>query len=136
MSVDLPEPETPVTHTNRLTGSARSIFFRLFPRAPRSLKTRVLSKRRRFLGTAISSAPERYCPVREDRKSTRLNSSHLVISYSAFCLKHNQTLRGFFNLRSNFTSHHTSCFLTTAGPLLHSAFPITTLQTTKRPDSS
>ena len=65
MSVDLPEPETPVTHTNRLTGSARSIFFRLFPRAPRSLKTRVLSKRRRFLGTAISSAPERYCPVRE-----------------------------------------------------------------------
>src|SRR5438552_17076180 len=65
MSVDLPEPETPVTHTNRPTGSARSIFLRLFPRAPRSLKTRVLSKRRRFLGTAISSAPERYWPVRE-----------------------------------------------------------------------
>src|SRR5256885_11227451 len=24
-----------------------------------------------------------------DRKSTRLNSSHLVISYAVFCLKHN-----------------------------------------------
>src|ERR1039457_5914217 len=26
-----------------------------------------------------------------DRKSTRLNSSHLVISYAVFCLKKNQT---------------------------------------------
>src|SRR5256885_9245748 len=25
--------------------------------------------------------------IREDRKSTRLNSSHLVISYAVFCLK-------------------------------------------------
>src|SRR5256885_12545903 len=30
----------------------------------------------------------------QDRKSTRLNSSHLVISYAVFCLKkHPQTLR-------------------------------------------
>src|SRR5256885_3016817 len=27
------------------------------------------------------------CSYREDRKSTRLNSSHLVISYAVFCLK-------------------------------------------------
>src|SRR5256885_12873336 len=27
------------------------------------------------------------CPRFEDRKSTRLNSSHLVISYAVFCLK-------------------------------------------------
>src|SRR5256885_6618622 len=26
-------------------------------------------------------------PIRQDRKSTRLNSSHLVISYAVFCLK-------------------------------------------------
>src|SRR5256885_9436854 len=26
-------------------------------------------------------------PARSDRKSTRLNSSHLVISYAVFCLK-------------------------------------------------
>src|SRR5256885_7965029 len=29
----------------------------------------------------------------EDRKSTRLNSSHLVISYAVFCLKKKQTHR-------------------------------------------
>src|SRR5256885_8874533 len=28
--------------------------------------------------------------VKEDRKSTRLNSSHLVISYAVFCLKKKQ----------------------------------------------
>src|SRR5256885_8692578 len=29
----------------------------------------------------------RRCCLRKDRKSTRLNSSHLVISYAVFCLK-------------------------------------------------
>src|SRR5256885_7817804 len=28
-----------------------------------------------------------YRPMEQDRKSTRLNSSHLVISYAVFCLK-------------------------------------------------
>src|SRR5207253_8810575 len=27
------------------------------------------------------------CPVQKDRKSTRLNSSHVAISYAVFCLK-------------------------------------------------
>src|SRR5256885_12065007 len=31
-------------------------------------------------------------PAREDRKSTRLNSSHLVISYAVFCLKKKKIL--------------------------------------------
>src|SRR5256885_5775749 len=31
--------------------------------------------------------------ARRDRKSTRLNSSHLVISYAVFCLKKKNTLR-------------------------------------------
>src|SRR5260221_8293258 len=30
----------------------------------------------------------------QDRKSTRLNSSHTVISYAVFCLKKNKTRRG------------------------------------------
>src|SRR5256885_8954780 len=46
--------------------------------------------------------------VREDRKSTRLNSSHLVISYAVFCLKkknkiethHLDLLRGRRSLQS------------------------------------
>src|SRR5256885_7899552 len=33
---------------------------------------------------ALASAA---CTQRSDRKSTRLNSSHLVISYAVFCLK-------------------------------------------------
>src|SRR2546426_343551 len=32
-------------------------------------------------------APSDRHPARRDRKSTRLNSSHLVISYAVFCLK-------------------------------------------------
>src|SRR5947207_8919227 len=32
--------------------------------------------------------------VLEDRKSTRLNSSHTVISYAVFCLKKKNRLRG------------------------------------------
>src|SRR5256885_9496352 len=33
------------------------------------------------------SGPERLFLLSADRKSTRLNSSHLVISYAVFCLK-------------------------------------------------
>src|SRR5258708_13147228 len=35
------------------------------------------------LGGAVASAPE----ILRDRKSTRLNSSHQIISYAVFCLK-------------------------------------------------
>src|SRR2546426_3219115 len=45
----------------------------LFPRRPR----------RRVIFALASSPPL----LRGDRKSTRLNSSHLVISYAVFCLK-------------------------------------------------
>src|SRR5262245_63421405 len=41
-----------------------------------------------------SEYAERYAaddPARLDRKSTRLNSSHLGISYAVFCLKKNRT---------------------------------------------
>src|SRR5260221_909595 len=43
---------------------------------------------------------KQYTPSELDRKSTRLNSSHTVISYAAFCLQkptiqpHTRTLRG------------------------------------------
>src|SRR5688500_19586023 len=41
------------------------------------------------------------CPYtgRVDRKSTRLNSSHLVISYAVFCLKKKSSERGSIALR-------------------------------------
>src|SRR5690625_6308051 len=34
------------------------------------------------------------CSAREDRKSTRLNSSHVAISYAVFCLKKNNIFKG------------------------------------------
>src|SRR3712207_7773844 len=39
----------------------------------------------RLAGTAIRGQNRK--PLREDRKSTRLNSSHANISYAVFCLK-------------------------------------------------
>src|SRR5256885_12592127 len=36
--------------------------------------------------------------VEVDRKSTRLNSSHLVISYAVFCLKKKKQLRAYQSL--------------------------------------
>src|SRR5256885_2704709 len=38
-------------------------------------------------GSAKIVSTIRAPPIRRDRKSTRLNSSHLVISYAVFCLK-------------------------------------------------
>src|SRR5256885_2694149 len=39
-----------------------------------------------FYSTAAQAQPVLFCGD-TDRKSTRLNSSHLVISYAVFCLK-------------------------------------------------
>src|SRR5256885_11718860 len=38
-------------------------------------------------GRFVKFEPSADGPMQEDRKSTRLNSSHLVISYAVFCLK-------------------------------------------------
>src|SRR5947208_6806474 len=42
---------------------------------------------RYFAALSSSSACEHGCPRDLDRKSTRLNSSHQIISYAVFCLK-------------------------------------------------
>src|SRR5690606_41880549 len=44
---------------------------------------------RRFAVRTVSqpAAPEQQRPAPRDRKSTRLNSSHVKISYAVFCLK-------------------------------------------------
>src|SRR5256885_11982700 len=39
----------------------------------------------------INDEIEARSPAKVDRKSTRLNSSHLVISYAVFCLKKKKT---------------------------------------------
>ncbi|MNN52193.1 hypothetical protein D3C81_1668770 [compost metagenome] len=65
ISVDLPEPETPVTQVNSPTGTSRLTFCRLLPRAPFSLSNFFLSRGVRAAGTAIFLRPERYLPVTE-----------------------------------------------------------------------
>src|ERR1039457_2602719 len=45
--------------------------------------------------------------LRIDRKSTRLNSSHLVISYAVFCLKKKRYHRWGIFLECERTHHHT-----------------------------
>src|SRR5258708_20967446 len=54
------------------------------------LRLRAQHRRRGQLGRVAESHPRRLReqrPVRQDRKSTRLNSSHQIISYAVFCLK-------------------------------------------------
>src|SRR5256885_13116732 len=50
-------------------------------RVRRGCREGEVSARRRAVGRDAPQEPQ------EDRKSTRLNSSHLVISYAVFCLK-------------------------------------------------
>src|SRR5437870_7938306 len=40
-----------------------------------------------------------------DRKSTRLNSSHVAISYAVFCLKKKKTMRSYNHLRYRPSTH-------------------------------
>src|SRR2546426_6285629 len=71
-------------------------------REPRHLDRKVVDGRIASLGGELVQAPARrhelsdqvHQPVQSperDRKSTRLNSSHLVISYAVFCLKKKKT---------------------------------------------
>src|SRR2546426_12448775 len=66
----------PISSTSRSAGSARGSR----GHAPAGLARR----RRGVLGLGDHGGAEQ---DRRDRKSTRLNSSHLVISYAVFCLK-------------------------------------------------
>src|SRR5258708_13516226 len=45
-------------------------------------------------GCALPSEPEGIPAAIEDRKSTRLNSSHQIISYAVFCLKKKKAPHG------------------------------------------
>src|SRR5437773_11315052 len=67
-------------------------FFLMIRRPPRSTlfpyTTLFRSSRRRHLPQARYPGAQRaVARQRQDRKSTRLNSSHITISYAVFCLK-------------------------------------------------
>src|SRR5438876_4378367 len=58
-----------------------------FPRELRSAHVHGLAQKRLPKGAERRSELARKPPTAEDRKSTRLNSSHPSISYAVFCLK-------------------------------------------------
>src|SRR5438034_7477812 len=69
----------------------RNFFFLMIRRPPRSTlfpyTTLFRSRRRSRYGEDRLRRCDAAFPQSEDRKSTRLNSSHTVISYAVFCLK-------------------------------------------------
>src|ERR1039457_559375 len=60
----------------------------------------------------ISSQFPEYKTRRGDRKSTRLNSSHLVISYAVFCLKKKNMRAGYRRRRQQSNSLTCLCMCT------------------------
>src|SRR2546426_8679974 len=70
-------------------------FSEVFRRAPVSTQ-QILHPEKYFTGMMPTEPALPKTP--EDRKSTRLNSSHLVISYAVFCLKKKNNL---FFLQAN-----------------------------------
>src|SRR5258708_25818247 len=67
-------------------------FFLMIRRPPRStlFPYTTLFRSQGSILSLLCDAGERYLPTyhdAEDRKSTRLNSSHQIISYAVFCLK-------------------------------------------------
>src|SRR5215467_15886503 len=64
-------------------------FFLMIRRPPRSTLFPYTTLFRSASSSCVSSSPFADCTwsTCADRKSTRLNSSHLVISYAVFCLK-------------------------------------------------
>src|SRR5256885_7833083 len=55
-----------------------------------AVDTQMVAHRRNHRGTPsakVKQVREQPDQAQQDRKSTRLNSSHLVISYAVFCLK-------------------------------------------------
>src|SRR5256885_2740059 len=65
--------------------------------------------------------------IHKDRKSTRLNSSHLVISYAVFCLK-KKNKTNCSTARTSRTSSRRAGILTSA-PMQPQAYPCTSATT-------
>src|SRR5256885_3685016 len=100
-SPDIRRVNPPLTHHQRPTGAAIALDQKLVERTEVSLRGRdqririgalrgdgasVLGKPHRNLRLRVGAFGHGVHLIELDRKSTRLNSSHLVISYAVFCL--------------------------------------------------
>src|SRR5699024_11835751 len=71
------------TTAQKVADAAAELGFRLNPTA-RRLRA---GGRSPYVGVVLSDAEDAFQARALDRKSTRLNSSHVSISYAVFCLK-------------------------------------------------
>src|SRR5690625_5654680 len=62
---------------------------------------------RRILATFASVVARGWVPVWTDRKSTRLNSSHVAISYAVFCLKKKKRIKDCTKVHENKVNNET-----------------------------
>src|SRR3989454_1255165 len=89
VGVELPEPEHWIAHPFLLREPEQRLDLRADVDVAETSLERSHERDRRdlFHQRAIAGLGDRRRPRQVDRKSTRLNSSHLVISYAVFCLK-------------------------------------------------
>src|SRR5438034_3514436 len=69
----------------------------------RSFSPRLVSAKLRGLACMGPSSPTAWVERKQDRKSTRLNSSHTVISYAVFCLKKKKRISAVHQLTAGST---------------------------------
>src|SRR5437867_9742378 len=62
----------------------------------------------------------------EDRKSTRLNSSHRTISYAVFCLKKKKKKHNYVSKNRKIQHHLDIVLIDTLSPACHTEFLIST----------
>src|SRR5271167_4502388 len=75
-SVDLPEPETPVTQVMSPKGNSAVTFLRLFAVAPMTRSNRFGSGARRSAGISIPRRPLKYCPVIDSGRAATSAAVH------------------------------------------------------------
>src|SRR5256885_9104141 len=78
-----------------------------------------------------SRASKPHSSINSDRKSTRLNSSHLVISYAVFCLKKKKTINKVFRKLSALNAYRS--LLTVYGKNIISPDRVRTLDSARSP---
>src|SRR6266446_163107 len=90
----------------RRIGSSVGGLQRRRPRALPPEESRDVPRRRAGRGRHSGGRVHRPLRGQRDRKSTRLNSSHLVISYAVFCLKKKKKTKTVFTLQKKKTTKH------------------------------
>src|SRR5437773_3943831 len=91
-SVKLPHQPVEMVHNPNPTSlTVRSVFLNVRNRIDREIKRSTLNPQHRISNFELRCRGVSYhgnaSSLCQDRKSTRLNSSHITISYAVFCLK-------------------------------------------------